>query len=322
MSFIGKLIYRLYFRSRNQRAIEKKFSGKANYLRMLAAEEEMRKYAMDELVIPGDFGPDGKIRLNFLTGDKFLHQSLFCTYSFFKYLTPEQSAGFSVNYYSDGTLTTETVSVLRSRFPNIRIIGSDETQAVLREVLPGSSFPYLNKKLVSMPLFKKMVYPHLKQSGLSIFLDSDMLFVSKPVEFLDWLDSQDDQKKGAFCIQDVRRSYGYTDAEILQVWPPSVKNNINSGMYAFYSEQFDLRFVEDMIRKFENSFGSQYFLEQLITAIMLEQNQHLFVAPRSEYIVLPDREQVAAQLGTLHHFVNESKALYFFEGWRKQVEGL
>lgn len=319
MSIIGKLIYKLYYQPKNAQATINKFGGKSNYLSMLAAEQEMKFYALNNLIIKSNFNHKGKFKINFLTGDRFIHQTLFCTYSFFRFLTPDESSDFSVNYYSDGTLSAASIEVLKTRFSNIRVIGFDETMTALQNQLPKSSFPHLSKKIDTHPLFKKLIYPHLNNNGLSTFFDSDMLFVKKPVEFLNWLYDVNDNKNLAFCIQDVGRSYGYSESEILDIWPSPIQNDINSGMYSIFSEHIDFLFIENLVKEFEKKFGSQYYLEQLITAIILEKTERLFVAPKTEYIVLPGYEQIKNQTGTLHHYVNESKEFYFKESWRKLV---
>ena len=319
MSIIGKLVYKLYFQRKNELATVKKFGGKSNYLSMLASEQEMKAYALNNLIIESNFNNEGKFKINFLTGDRFIHQTLFCTYSFFRFLTPDESSNFSVHYYSDGTLSAASIDILKTRFPNIRVIGFDETMTAVRNQLPKSSFPYLSKKIETHPLFKKLIYPHLNNIGLSTFFDSDMLFIKRPVEFLYWLFKVDINKNQAFCIQDVSRSYGYSESEILKILPAPIQNDINSGMYTIYSEQIDFLFIENLVKEFEKNFGSQYYLEQLITAIILEKTESLFVAPKTEYIVLPAYEQIKNEIGTLHHYVNESKEFYFKEGWKKQV---
>lgn len=319
MSIIGRLIYKLYFQPQNKQAIIKKFGGKSNYLSMLAAEQEMKLFALSDLVIKSNFNYKGRFKINFLTGDQFIHQTLFCTYSFFKFLTWDESSDFSVNYYSDGTLSASTLETLKERFPQIKVIGFDETLIALRDLLPQTLYPTLNKKIDTLPLFKKLIYPHLNNNGLSTFFDSDMLFIKKPVDFLNWLYKDQNFKNHAFCIQDVHRSYGYSDSEILKIWPVKLRYNINSGMYSICSENMDFLFIENLIQEFEAQFGSQYYLEQLITAIILEKSGNLFVAPKAEYIVLPTHEQIKNQSGTLHHYVNESKEFYFKESWKKQL---
>ncbi|MHB8206940.1 hypothetical protein [Mucilaginibacter sp.] len=319
MSIAGKILYEFYYQPKNQLEVVRKFGGKQNYEKMLAAEQEMKNHALELLTINGDFSPMGEFKINFLTGDRFIHQSLFCVYSFFKFLTPEESQQFSVNFYSDGTLSQGVISVLQTKFPQIRLVPFGETQQALREHLPVLSYPRLNKKTAAMPLFKKLIYPHLNQTGGAAFFDSDMLFLKKPIAFLKWVEQFKMQENAAFCILDVERSYGYQEEEILKIWPGGIQHNINSGMYGIDSRQIDFDFIEKLVCDFENNFGSQYYLEQMITAIILEKNGNLFVADSEEYIVLPGTEQIRSQTGTLHHYVNESKEFYFKDSWRKQL---
>ncbi|WP_428328409.1 hypothetical protein [Mucilaginibacter sp.] len=319
MSFIGKLVYKLYFEKKSKQATIKKFGGKQNYLNMLAAEQEMKAYALNKLTIKSDFTPDGKFKLNFLTGDKFIHQSLFCTYSFFRHLSADEAKTFSVNYYSDGSLSDATSAILKTRFPKIKVISFEESMAAVNAVLSTAAFPYLTKKIETLPLFKKMIFPHLSNKGPAIFFDSDMLFIHKPTAFLNWLNEHGDIADHTLCIQDVQRSYGYTDAEILKIWPVPIKNDVNSGMYAMHSEKMDLPFIENMIKEFDTQLGTQYYMEQLITGILLEKSGNLFVAPPSDYIVSPTTEQIIKQEGVLHHYVNESKEFYFKESWKQQL---
>ena len=319
MSIAGKLLYKFYYQPKIQREVVRKFGGKKHYQKMLAAEQEMKRYAMEILTINSSFSPAGEFKINFLTGDRFIHQSLFCVYSFFKFLTSEESGWFSVNFYSDGTLSPGVAATLQARFPQIRLVSFAETQQALREHLPAASFPKLNEKTAAMPLFKKLIYPHLNQTGGAAFFDSDMLFLKRPAAFLNWVEQYKIRGNTAFCILDVSRSYGYREEDILKMWPRGILHNINSGMYGIDSRQIDFDFIEKLVGDFENNFGSQYYLEQLITAIILEKAGNLFVADPREYIVLPGAEQVRAQTGTLHHYVNESKAFYFMESWRSQI---
>ena len=320
MSILGKLLYRLYYQRKNQEAVVKKFGGKKNYLKMQAAEDEMRHYALNNLSTRSDFSDQGKFKINFLTGEKFIHQTLFCTYTFLRFLTKEEAKKFSINYYSDGTLTSSTARIIAARFPQIKVISFEETTKAIQECLPPSSYPYLRKKVETLPLFKKLVYPHLNCIGLSLFFDSDMLFLKRPNNLLNWLYQHGDDSDAAFCIQDVERSYGYTDQEILSVWPNPIKTDINSGLYAIWSEKIEFSFVEQLIKDFETRFGSQYYLEQLITAIILERSANLTVAAKTDYVVLPSVEQIKEQSGILHHYVNQSKEYYFKESWKRQLD--
>jgi hypothetical protein len=319
MSALGKLLYKLYYEPRNKRATIKKFGGRQKYREMLAAERQMKHFALHDLVIGTELSPAGKFKINFLTGDKFIHQTLFCTYSFLKFLSPAEAPDFSVTYFSDGTLSTDLTALLKKRFPQIKIVDSVESERALTRHLPESSFPYLNKNVRRFPLFKKLIYPNLGNEGLLTFFDSDMLFLRRPVELLDWLYGSENKPDRAFCIQDVQRSYGYTDQEIWSIWPHKIEHDINSGLYAFHSKNLDWSFFEELSEKFEISYGPHYYMEQLMTAMMLKKSPELYVASKSAYIVFPSERQVEQQTGTLHHYVNESKAYYFKAGWQKQL---
>lgn len=315
MSLLGKFIYKLYYQPRGKRAIIRKFGGKQNYLAILEAESEMRSYALNKLELKSQFAHSGKYKISFLTGEKYIHQTLFCIYSFSKWLTPAEVQDIAIDFYDDGSLTPATLAILRTRFYSINVIDFDKVTSMLQRSLPEASFPHLNKKLKEQPLFKKLIFPHLENTGLSIFFDSDMIFFNRPTEFLDWLYMERDMDH-AFSIQDVQRSYGYSDVQIMEVSSIPLKNNINSGMYAIFSERMHLPFIERIAYDFEKKYGSQYYIEQLITAIILERSGELFIAPKSEYIVLPTKEQITNKAGKLQHFVNESKELYFKEAWK------
>jgi hypothetical protein len=187
MSLIGKIVYNLYYKRKNQKAIIKKFGGRQNYLSMLRAEKEMKRYALNTLTINSGFNSDGKFKINFLTGDDFIHQTLFCTYSFFRFLTLAESNDFSVNYYSDGTLSTATINIIKARFPQIRVVDFEESKRAIRHYLPMAAYPYLNKKIDTLPLFKKLIFPHLTNTGLATFFDSDMLFLYRGCRQKLWL---------------------------------------------------------------------------------------------------------------------------------------
>lgn len=297
----------------------KRFGGKRNFGLILEAEQEMKKNALEKLTIQSDFNDRGKFRLNFLTGDKFIHQTLFCTYSFFKFLNNTESKDFAVTYFSDGTLSDKTIGLLQGKFPQITVVTLEKSLALANRDLPETHYPFLRNKVADIPLFKKLVFPHLNSNGMSTFFDSDMLFLKRPDEFLNWLYRHWAEEDATFGITDVERSYGYKEDEILSMWPAKVKNNINSGMYSIHSANLDWRQIEQLVAGFETKFGSQYYLEQLITAIMLEKKGKLFLAPPASYIVYPTGGQVDRQEGTLHHYVNESKEFYFKTGWKKQV---
>jgi len=320
MSVIGKLVYKFYYGPKNRRAIIKKYGGRASYQSMLRAEQEMKVYALNKLQINSSFNANGKFRISFLTGEKYIHQTLFCISSFFKFLTPDESADFAVDIYDDGSLSKDTLTILGRRFPEFAIVSLSHSLLMVGKKLPIDDFPYLNGSLQTHPLFKKLIFPNLK-TGLTIFFDSDMLFFKRPEAFINWLYTQSQIKGAAFCLPDIKRSYGYTNDEILKVWPVPIKNNINTGMYALDNELMDFKFIERLGNDLESAYGSQYYIEQLMTAIILEKSPALTVAPKADYIVMPTQGEVEQQTDVLHHYVDTSKKYYFETAWKNFKNG-
>jgi hypothetical protein len=143
-----------------------------------------------------------------------------------------------------------------------------------------------------------------------------MLFQKKPTELIEWLNKNTDMPTQAFGIFDVIRSYGYNDKAIETIYPPGVKHNINAGLYVLHSESIDFDLIENLIKSFRSKYGLSYYLEQLITAILLERSQELHLGNALDYIVMPSKDQVLNQSGELHHYVAESKEWYFKNAWR------
>lgn len=319
MSLIGKLVYNVYYKPKDIRATKERFGGKRSYELMLQGEQKMRDFALNNLTINGNCCLKGPFKLNFLTGEKFIHQSLFCIHSFLKFLSVEESGNFSINLYDDGSLCPQTFTILQNKFPGVNLIPAKSSIEAIGQKLSSKRFPKIHEKLKTFPLIKKLVYIHINNAGLNTFLDSDMLFLKRPQAFLNWLLLNSKSNINALCMPDIKRSYGYKEETIKEVWPAGVKNNINSGFYAIQSERINYEFIEELINKFEEKAGSNYYLEQLITALLLEQSENLYVLPPCDYIVFPTKEQINHQEGTLHHYVDVSKEGYFKESWKRQI---
>jgi len=318
MSVLGKLIYKFYHQPRGRREIIKKFGGEASYNLMVEGELGMKKYALNELILDKKVSRNGLIKLNNLTGEKFIHQSLFCIQSFFKHLTEEEASRFSVHFYDDGSLTPETKQILAERFSSIHLISYEKSIGFTHKNIPEEKYPFIYKKLRDYPQIKKLIFLHGDNTGMNTCIDSDMLFMKKPQQYLNWIFDNWNKPDKTFCILDIYRSYGYSDDIINEIWPSGVKNNINVGLYALDSKLIDIDLMEHLIKCFEAKPGSSYYIEQLITGIFLEKQQ-LEIAPREEYIVYPTTEQVLSQAGILQHYVDASKEWYFKEAWKKFI---
>jgi len=319
MSLIGKLVYNLYYLPRSRKATIEKYGGISNYNSILVAEEKMKTYASTKLSINSPFHKNGIFEINYITGKKHIHQTLLSVFSFFKHLNASEARNFRINFFDDGSIDHELRSKLERKFPNINLISYYDGLVKFNKLYNKNHYPYLHKKVKELPFFLKLFFIHPGNEGLHVYIDSDTLFLSKPAAFLKWLNENYLDKETAFAIKDITQNYGYSDEVIKKVYNGYVPECLNAGFYAIHSETVDFNLIEALIRKLETGPGSSYYMEQFITAVLLGQYQKLFVAPQTEYIVFPSKEQIEHQSGVFHHYVDVSKEGYFKESWLKQI---
>ena len=293
------------------------YGGPARYQFMLDSEQQMKYYALNSLKIDFTINENGKFDLNFLTGAKFLHQTLFCIYSFFQHLSKAEKREFSVTVFDDGSLSPENISCINTHFPGIHIIAYQESIATINAVLPKDKFPFIHKKANELFFFNKILFLHTQgRKGLKIYMDADMLFFRRPVEILDWLYKHHQSNTATFALEDIKISYGYTSDIIQNIIPNCTIQKINAGLYAMHTHIIDYNYLEDKIREIDESYGSSYYMEQLITYLLLTQHDQLTLLPIEKYIVFPTEEEVRHPKGTLHHYVDLSKYSYLTTAWK------
>lgn len=319
MSFLGNLLYHTYYKHRPDKKVIENYGGKIRYNEMLLAEKEMRHFALNSLQIDKPFNKDGKYKLNFLTGEKFIHQTLFCLYSFSRFLTADEAENFSVTFFDDNSLKQTTLQLLSDKFPNITFTDFKTSSRRLEAKFPPHKFPYIIKKNRTVVLFNKIFFPHIQGSGLKIFMDSDMLFFKRPTEFLLWLETKYLEADEAFVIEDIMQSYGYNQKAQEDIAGKPMDNALNVGFYGIHSQKIDFERIESMLRKMDTHYKKTYYAEQFVTAVLLT-DLNLQIFPKDQYIVFPTSQDVALEKGTLHHYVDVSKYIYFTQSWKKVIK--
>lgn len=321
MSLIQKIIDKLYREPRDFKIISEKYGGKENYMKILQGEAEMRKFAINNLEFPDleilNYKPS--INLNLLTGEKFIHQALFCAYSFLKHLSKKELLNYRINIFDDGSLNENAICILKSKSKNFNVISKEESLSKVEKLLPHDKFPFIHKKLMIYPIIKKMIYTHINNKGINPILDSDMLFVKRPDYFINWLNNYQSENNETFFIQDCQRCYGYSDNLINKLAIGIVPEKINGGLYSFNSEKFSFDRLENYIHNLELAEGKFYYLEQALIAIISSEYKNQIIASSNDYIVFPTKEQILNQEGVLQHYVDISKEWYFKEAWRKII---
>lgn len=252
---------------------------------------------------------DAKLpELHFLTGRKFWYQTAFCLHS----LQKQSGRVFRAVFHDDGSFDGETMDRLRTLFPAAEIQRRSESDARVDALLPASHFPFLHaERQQRHPNFLKLTHVHAGKTGWKLVLDSDMLFFRRPHFLLEWLA---DPSRPLYML-DIADAYGYSRALMDAVAGASVPSRVNVGLCGLDSSRFDWERLEAWCRRLVETEGSSYYVEQAITA-MLMANQPCAIAPRSDYLLMPDNAECLAPRAAMHHYVASSKRGYFRHAWR------
>lgn len=302
---LGKIVYHIYYRPIGVFSRVKKI-GILNYL---ITDGARRKMVSAANLLKEIDKPDLPVyNVYILTGKKYWYQTAFCLYSLQKV---SESIQFNAILVDDGSFDAKLIRQIKSQFPNIKLQRADETEKRLKEYLPVDRYPALRRKRESYPHIRKLTDIHAGQAGWKMVLDSDMLFFREPKLLERWLQ----KPTVAFFLEDPYYAYHYTAELMTELAGKPISVNLNVGMVGLESESIDWDNLESWIVKLEASQGSNYLLEQALSA-MIVAGKPLLVAPKNEYIVLPGEEETKAPSAVLHHYVAESKEWYFKNAWQ------
>lgn len=261
-------------------------------------------------LVPIRCSPEG-LPIYFLTGKKYLYQTLFCITS----LVKVSKQPFRYILIDDGTFDREIITRINSFLPGVEIVMSEDIEKNLSKVIPKHLFPTLHYKRGEYPHIKKLIDVHtLPGNKWKLVLDSDMLFWNDPIEIVNWLNAPD---KPLYML-DCENSYGYSSELMESLCGFKVKQLINVGAIGLNSEEIDWTKIENWIRELESAEGKTYYLEQALSAMLIGQRDSL-ILDKSNYVVNPSEEEIRDTHGILHHYVDLSKKGYFEIAWKKFI---
>ena len=283
-----------------------KFGGYFEYKKMMRNQKLMEQASL--YLPPVTSYPDG-LPVYFLTGDKFLYQTLFCVQS----LTKHSAEKFRFILVDDGSLNEELTIRINKRLPGAEIITKTVIEQNLEKNLPENNYPILRKKRREYPHIKKLIDIHiLGIAGWKLVLDSDMLFFNDPIAMCDWVKNSGKPLHMIDCME----SYGYSRELMGKLTGNKIPEQINVGAVGLNSDTIDWAKTEDWVKTLEETEGRSYYLEQALSA-MLVAGSDCTVLDKGEYIVNPDNTTITNGTGVLHHYVDLSKKGYYNEAWRK-----
>jgi hypothetical protein len=302
---IQKLIDYFYRLPRSNIRQFNRFGGYFSYLRMTRNSKAMKKAAF-RLPATQSY-PDG-LSIYFLTGHKYLFQTLYCIRS----LTQVTSTRFNFILVDDGSINLAMTNIIESLLPGAEIIHKRLIDENLNKILPKHKFKNLHNKRAVYPHIKKLMDIHtLHRNDWKLVLDSDMLFWSEPSMMLEWLKHGD---KPMYMV-DCQNSYGYSKELMAKISGTKIVDRLNVGIIGLRSRSIDWQKLDDWIGILEEKEGTSYYLEQALTAMLIGSDDAL-VLSEEDYVVNPNETLVFNKIGTLHHYVDLSKKVYFNKAWK------
>ena len=304
MSFIGNLGYTFYYKPKGWlKKILK--NGLSNSVSIEKGRKSMVKASASlKIAEPASNAAE----VYFLTGKKFWPLTAFCMYS----LSKQSGNKLRPVFIDDGSLNDTLIQTMQLQFPGCIVKISAQIEADIKTYLPASKYPVINKKRAIYPHIKKLTDVHAGSKGWKLVLDSDMLFFKYPTEMLKWLDAP----QQPFFLYDPIYSYHYSLKLMEQFARDTIIPNLNVGAIGLKSELIDWDKLEAWIAQLEEKEGTNYLLEQALSAMLVAGNEPI-IADRKEYIVMPERNEVEYPSATLHHYVADSKEWYYKKAWQQ-----
>ena len=300
-----QLINFLYRHPKSELRKFKRFGGYFNYRKMIRSRKLMDESSLN--LTPAISNPEGLL-IHFLTGKKYLYQTLYCIQS----LTKVTTTKFKFVLVDDGSLDDSMLEQINYQLPGAEIVTKLMIEKNLRSSLPEHLYPYLNQKRKVYPHIKKLTDVHtIPGNTWKLVLDSDMLFWSEPKQMIAWLRNPENP----IHMVDCEESYGYSYELMEEVCGFKIRALINVGAIGLNSGQVNWNNIEKWTEKLEEKEGVSYYLEQALTAMIIG-NCNSEILNSQEYVVNPSPQMIIRKWGVLHHYVDLSKQGYFKNAWK------
>lgn len=310
----GRLAYRWLYRPREQINLARAF-GWWLVCRSVTGERAMRRAATRLSPFPANARP-ASAPLCFLTGPRFIHQTLFCAHSL-ACVTEDVPA---YEFLSDGKLGDNEAAALKRAFPSAVVVRADELEARVAAALPPAKFPALHAVRRSFVLLRKLTDAMAGQEGFRLFLDSDMLFWSRPDELLARAAAADP----LYMADIVDDGYPASRAEITQALGVPVAAGVNSGLVGLNASRIDWDLMERACVFLRSTPGNQRLIEQALWAVALgaQEARPLTATAYRVMVDPPHWRKTRAEHPTpvLMHYAWNARLPYLAGEWRRYLK--
>lgn len=282
-----------------------RFGGYFAYRKMMHGQKLMMRASKN--LRPVHSTADG-LPVYFLTGKKYLYQTLFCIQS----LVKVSQAPFKFILIDDGSFDDQLIEQINTQLPGAEIVTQQMINQNLNSALPQHLYPVLHHKRKVYPHIKKLTDVHtIPGADWKLVLDSDMMFWNNPSTLINWLQ----QPEKPIYMQDCQESYGYTRQLMEELCKNKVPKLLNVGTIGLNSSMINWDNMESWTKILEEKEGKSYYLEQALTAMLLA-NIKATILPPDAYVVNPDVCRIEDHTEILHHYVDLSKKGYFNNAWK------
>ena len=304
---LGRLLYAIWHRPLAGIARSRREGGPFNQLLNWRGAAAMERAAAR--LPPRPHPAAGAPEVCFLTGRRFWYQTAFCCWS----LCQQSGREFAPVFIDDGSFDPALRDECMRLFPGARLLGAAEAEAALDTHLPSGRFPALRGQRLTYVHLRKLTDAHAGHGGWRLVLDSDMLVFRRPDALLSWLDAPD----RPVHMLDVKDAYGYPAAALAALAPGRpVPERLNVGVCGLRSDAIDWEKLEFWCQRLLSDYGTSYFLEQALVALLLSGESPLRL-PAEDYLLMPTESECRRPKAALHHYVAESKRGYFRHAWRR-----
>lgn len=281
-------------------------------LAMRETERQRREMEAAAAHLPPLPQPGGQpLVVHLLTGRRFAFQTAFCLHSLARHCPVPVQA----EIYDDGTLETESTSILTRLSPSVRIHPPAGIHARLDKVLPTSRYPALRERWLNYPNLRKLIDVHLASTGWKLVLDSDLLFFRRPNLLLEWSAMPPNPLHAVDCTE----SYGYSRPLMEQLAGAPIPPLVNVGICGLRSETLDWDRLEHWCATLIAREKTNYYLEQALVAMQVAGAPSRTIAPAADYLTLPSPAEIATPTAVMHHYVDTAKRGYFRTAWRRTL---
>lgn len=311
---LGRLAYRFIHRPRAQLDLARAY-GWPLIWRAWRGQAAMRRAAWKLPPLPARRSALGT-PICFLTGRRFIHQTLFCAHSFARW-SPLQP---NYVFLSDGTLTADHAQVLRRQFPGALVPDPAAQDRAVAAALPREKFPVLHALRPRFVLLRKLTDAMAGQRGYRLFFDSDMLFWREPAELLARAAAADP----LYLADTADDGYTASRTVLAEKFGSPVAAGVNSGLVGLDAGRIDWDLLERVCAFLLQSPGDRRLLEQTLWAVALgAQDARPLAAPDYRVVINPPGWAAARRQEpppALLHYAWHARLPYAAGEWRRCLE--